>query len=110
MLRLFRRVLREPELIAASLWPLALLTPFIPGLPRPTNGGLGWRQEVFVGLLLCASLALGLRRPRVSSEEGWPASRAESLLPAALACFVALSAASLVWSANTFGALHHTLT
>ncbi len=110
MLRLFRRVSREPELLAASLWPLALLTPFIPGLPRPTNGGLGWRQEVFVGLLLCGSLALGLRRLRDRGEAGGRASRAESLLLAALACFVALSAASLVWSANPFGALHHTLT
>lgn len=57
-----RTFLREPLRLVGVLWPLALLFPFVPGLPRPTNGGLTWRQEGTIALLLCATFALLWRR------------------------------------------------
>jgi O-antigen ligase len=57
-----RAFAREPLRLVGVLWPLALVFPFVPGLPRPTNGGLTWRQESFVALLLCAAFALLWRR------------------------------------------------
>lgn len=57
-----RTFLREPLRLVGVLWPLALIFPFLPGLPRPTNGGLTWRQESAIALLLCATFALLWRR------------------------------------------------
>ncbi|MDQ3917158.1 MAG: hypothetical protein M3348_01535, partial [Acidobacteriota bacterium] len=57
-----RAFAREPLRLVGVLWPLALVFPFVPGLPRPTNGGLTWRQEGLVALLLCAAFAFLWRR------------------------------------------------
>ena len=62
MSRFARTFAREPLRIVGVLWPLALLAPFVPGLPRPTNGGLTWRQEATTALLLSATFALLLLR------------------------------------------------
>ncbi len=98
----------------ASLWPLALLAPFLPGLPHPSNSGLNWREEVVVGALLCVSLGAAWLRarggaPETDAPRRHLTSRAESLLVVSLAAFVVLSAASLLWAVNSFAALHHTL-
>ncbi|MDQ5837405.1 MAG: O-antigen ligase family protein, partial [Acidobacteriota bacterium] len=61
-----RAFAREPLRLVGVLWPLALVFPFVPGLPRPTNGGLTWRQEGLVALLLCAAFALLWRRAHSS--------------------------------------------
>jgi O-antigen ligase len=96
-------------MIAAYLWPLVLLAPFVPGLPRPINGGLTWRQEALLGALLSVSQGVAAYRlwaagaPRGRRPRG-----AESVLLAALVAFAAWSAASLFWAANSFAALHHT--
>lgn len=105
----------EPLRLAAVLWPLALLTPFVPGLPRPANGGFTWRQELAVALLLSLAFALSLRRgapPRTARDPfAGPArlspARLSSLL---LAAFVAWGAASALWSSNLFAAAHYALT
>src|SRR5205085_6469790 len=104
--RTFARVAREPLRLVGVLWPLALLVPFVPGLPRPTNGGLTWRQEGTVALLLCATFALLWRRALKSRREGRAAEAAahaadlsnipilEIVLVASLAAFVVWGAAS----------------
>lgn len=58
MLRLFRRIICEPVWIIGSLFPLVLLTPYLPGLPRPAIGGLPWRQELVISILLSVTLIL----------------------------------------------------
>ncbi len=58
MLPLVRRIIREPLWIIGALWPFVLLTPHLPGLPRPSINGLPWRQELVVSVLL--SMTLGL--------------------------------------------------
>jgi O-antigen ligase len=62
MFRFARTFIKEPLRAVGILWPLALLIPFAPGLPRPGNGGLTWRQEAVIALLLAATFALLLRR------------------------------------------------
>ena len=115
MFRLALTLKREPLRLVAVLWPLALLTPFVPGLPRPANGGFPWRQELTVAALLSLAFALLLRRAlssRTTSDpfEGrarFSSARLSSLL---LAAFVAWGAASALWSANLFAAAHYALT
>lgn len=121
MFRFARTLASDPLRIVGVLWPLALLAPFVPGLPRPTNGGLTWRQEAAVALLLALSFALTLRRAfnsrlrdnpealkfdsKDSRERGmWLA----LILP--LALFVLWSAASSLWATNVFAAIHYALT
>jgi O-antigen ligase len=108
MLHFARRVTREPLWIIAALWPLALLAPFVPGLPRATNSGMTWRQELVAALLLCVTLALRARRTHLLS--GLRPTRLSRALVLLLAAFVVWAAASLLYAANTYAALHYTLT
>ena len=105
---------KEPLRLVAVLWPLALLTPFVPGLPRPANGGFPWRQELTVAALLSLAFALLVRRAAASRTTSDPSSTARfSSLPLSstlLAAFVAWGAASALWSANLFAATHYALT
>lgn len=106
---LLRRVVREPLWVLAALWPLALLTPFLSGLPKPSPSGLPWRQEFFIAALLTATLLL--LRQRARRVGVWPSrfTREELyfLIPHTL--FIAWSAASLIWAERRFPALQHTL-
>jgi ABC-type antimicrobial peptide transport system permease subunit len=98
MLRFVRTFASEPLRIVGVLWPLALVAPFVPGLPRPSNGGPTWRQEAAVALLLSATLALLWRRTRDRAPAARDTLRAPSpffnlsglelTLAAALAAFV----------------------
>ncbi len=111
MLRLLRRLTEDPQWLLAVLWPLALLTPFLPGLPRASNSGLTWRQESVLALLLTLTLALLFRRARSGGDGARFRLRRAEMLPAvALTAFVAWSAASLLWAENSFAALHYTAT
>ncbi|HEX3558775.1 MAG TPA: O-antigen ligase family protein [Pyrinomonadaceae bacterium] len=121
MLTSARTFAREPLRFVGVLWPLALLVPFLPGLPRPANGGLTWRQEGTVALLLCATFALLWRRARESRRrEGRAQERSlpagipnirglEPALVVTLAAFVAWGAASTLWAGNLFPAVHYAL-
>ncbi|HEX8556477.1 MAG TPA: O-antigen ligase family protein [Pyrinomonadaceae bacterium] len=103
---------REPLRLLALLWPLALLAPFVPGLPRPSNGGFNWRQELVVALLLSLAFALllPLRRRAAGGRAGAdPAARGPRLSAGLLAAFVAWAAASSLWSVNFFAAAHYAL-
>ncbi|HEX8719024.1 MAG TPA: O-antigen ligase family protein [Pyrinomonadaceae bacterium] len=103
---------RGPLAAAGALWPLALLTPFVPGLPQPGHIGFAWRQELAVALLLSATFALLLRRRTAAAAgRGDRAGRARpALLPVSLlAAFVAWGAASALWATNVFAALHYAL-
>jgi len=121
MFRYARTFSREPLRIVGVLWPLALVAPFVPGLPRPTNGGLTWRQEGVVALLLSLSFALTLSRalkarlrddprtPKLDSDDErrrgmWLA------LTLPLSLFVLWSAASTLWATNLYAATHYALT
>ena len=121
MSRLAHTLYKEPAGVAAVLWPLALLAPFAPWLPLPVNGGLTWRQESVVALLLSLSFALLLRRARGPETSGAgrrhtpfsfsPASfRARELaLVSTLAAFAAWAAASALWASDLFAAVHYAL-
>ncbi|MBC7930113.1 MAG: O-antigen ligase family protein [Rubrivivax sp.] len=121
MFRFARTFSREPLRIVGVLWPLALLAPFVPGLPRPTNGGLTWRQEATVALLLSLSFALILRRVFNSRRRDDPHAlelgstdwRERAMWPALilpLALFVLWSAASALWATSLYAAIHYALT
>src|ERR1700749_2548333 len=102
-----RQFAREPLLIVCALWPLALLAPHIPGLPRPSIQGLPWRQELLFALPLCLTLALSARRGFKSNNSVNSVARADRLhvwtLLAACA-FTAWVWLSALWSVSPFSA------
>jgi O-antigen ligase/predicted nucleic acid-binding protein len=118
-----RSLAKEPLRIVGILWPLALLVPFVPGLPRPSNGGLTWRQEATVALLLSSTLALLWRRARKSRAQTLAtardfdqshsprtyARRLDVALAAPLIAFVLWSAASTFRATNVLAAAHYAL-
>jgi O-antigen ligase len=119
MMSLVRHYLNRPLRVIGVLWPAALLTPFVPGLPRPTNGGFTWRQELTVAVLISLTFAL-LRRRNASGRaaSGCNASSNDAadgftrygwLTAIPLVAFVAWGAASLLWASNVFAALHYSL-
>jgi O-antigen ligase len=112
MLSLGRRAANDPLRVVAALWPLILLTPYVPWLPRPVNGGLMWRQEAALASLLCVTFGLLLRRASriVVGSSANAGSRLERLLAASLAAFVLWSAATMLWAPAVFAARHYTLT
>ncbi|MDT5156092.1 MAG: hypothetical protein QOH51_449 [Acidobacteriota bacterium] len=117
--------MKEPLRAVGILWPLAMLIPFVPWLPRPGNGGLTWRQEGAVALLLAATFALLLRRIHNSAQAEAAheranadtrrfvfaplAARTQSALVLSLAGFVLWAAASTLWASDIFAALHYAL-
>jgi O-antigen ligase len=124
MFRFARTFMKEPLRAVGVLWPLAMLVPFVPGLPRPGNGGLTWRQEGAVALLLAVTFALLLRRihnsAQAEAEHERPArlsrfafipivADTQSALAVSLAGFVLWAAASTLWASDIFAALHYSL-
>ncbi|MFN2529728.1 MAG: O-antigen ligase family protein [Pyrinomonadaceae bacterium] len=104
---MFSRFQRRPIQLLAILWPLALLTPHLPGIPRPAVDGLPWRQELTLSLILSATLALLLIRPNLFSlrnqlrKSTWP------LL--ALSIFVFWILLSSLWATDHYQSLHLTM-
>ncbi|HEX8888037.1 MAG TPA: O-antigen ligase family protein [Pyrinomonadaceae bacterium] len=101
-----RRALSNPLWMLGALWPLVLLAPFAPFLPK-TNG-LPWRQETLMALLLTATLAM-LARHLWKHPTAFRLSRDEITLTLPLLLFLSWSAASSLWATSLFPALHHTL-
>lgn len=108
----FVLTLKEPQRLVGLLWPLALLTPFIPWLPRPADGGFPFRQELSVALILSLAFALLLRRAADARPDfpttatRFSSTRLSSIL---LASFVAWSACSVLWATNVFASAHYAL-
>jgi O-antigen ligase len=108
MLRQLRSKKIEPLLVVSLLWPLALVAPFIPGIPRPQLSGLPWRQELLMALvLLCTMGALLLRRQAFSARP-FLINYRQLFLTGALLLFALWSAASLLWATNPYPVIHHT--
>ena len=94
--------------MTAALWPLVMLAPYLPGLPRPAISGLTWRQELLIALLFSISLGLLLARTRKALTLSVCATRSRSFLILSLLSFVLWSGASLLWAANPYPPVHHT--
>jgi O-antigen ligase len=115
MTSLVRSYFRRPLRVVGVLWPLALLTPFVPGLPRPTNGGFTWRQELTVAVLTALTFALLLRRRDASGRDAAGGNNAHDFTRAGwltaipLAALVLWGTASILWATNVFAALHYSL-
>lgn len=99
-----RQFAREPLLIVCALWPLALLAPHIPGLPRPSIQGLPWRQELLFALPLCLTLALSARRGLNSNNSVARADRLHVWTLVAACAFTAWVWLSALWSVSPFSA------
>lgn len=99
-----RQFAREPLLIVCALWPLALLAPHIPGLPRPSVQGLPWRQELLFALPLCLTLALSARRGFKHGNSTAHADRLHAWTLLAAVVFTAWVWLSALWSASPFSA------
>jgi O-antigen ligase len=100
-----RTFAREPLLIVGALWPLALLAPHLPGLPRPAGNFLPWRQELLVSLLLSATLAALFRRGAAGrAPQGVRGVEVPLFLSAAL--YVSWVCLSALWATHPAPALH----
>ena len=103
------KLLAEPLLLLAWLWPFIILAPHVPGLPRPSMGGLPWRQELLLALLLSATLGLlwaRARRDRSQNSSATPIPRDGLLLLLCGAPFVAWVWLSSLWAARPHAATH----
>jgi O-antigen ligase len=96
--------LRYPLFLVGAIWPLILLTPHVPGIPRPGVAGLPWRQELALSVLLTlTSILLIRRRPNNSSIR---IEQPTLLVGGALALFVIWISLSTFWSATPYAAIH----
>ena len=102
-----KKAMREPLWIIGILWPVILVVPYLPGPPRPSLGGLSWRQEIVLALLLSMTTGLLLKRWRMDhvhlKVSLHPSSRA---LLVAATLFTLWILTSLSWSANPYSAAH----
>src|SRR5512138_2541029 len=48
---------KRPFLLLGVLWPIVLLVPHLPGIPRPAVNALPWRQELLLTSLLTVTLS-----------------------------------------------------
>ncbi|MGB9178848.1 MAG: O-antigen ligase family protein [Pyrinomonadaceae bacterium] len=101
-----RRVVRQPLWLIALLWPVALLGPYVPGLPRPEPSGLPWRQEILIAVILSATLALLVRRVWSCKDFALSVDRRELLLWLPAVLFTLWAGASARWSVQTGSAIH----
>jgi len=100
---------REPLWFFALLWPLVLLAPILPPLPKGAISSLPWRQELFLASLLTAALFLLLKRTR--NTETWERfSQRELYLLLPLFSFIALACFSLLWANSRIHAAHYLFT
>ena len=103
MVSKLQHLYRQPLHLLLLFWPLVLLTPHLPGVPRPAVDGLPWRQELFLSFLLTASLILvWLRRDSLRYEALRKNSRAITFL-ALFVCWILLSS---IWANDRYQALH----
>lgn len=95
---------RDPRLVLAVLWPLILLAPHVPGIPRPSLSGLPWRQELALSLLL--ALTLGLLVKRGGTEALIRIERHRLLVLCGLGLFAIWTWLSITWATFAYPAFH----
>jgi O-antigen ligase len=101
---LARLCFRHPLFLIGALWPLVLLAPHVPGIPRPSIGGLPWRQEL--GLCLLLTVALGLLIKRGQSNKIARIDRPTLPLIFAFGTFACWTLTSAAWANNSYAAIH----
>ncbi len=101
---LARLCYRNPLFIIGAVWPVVLLSPHLPGIPRPSIGGLPWRQELGLSVLL--TVALGLLIKRGQSEKIARIDRDTLPVVFTLGAFACWTLSSAAWAANTYAAIH----
>jgi O-antigen ligase len=101
---LARLCYRYPLLIIGALWPLVMLAPHLPGIPRTSIGGLPWRQELLLSLLL--TIALGLLIKRGQNQEIARLDRGTLPVIFTFGLFACWTLSSAVWAANSYAAIH----
>lgn len=102
--RLARLCFRHPLFLIGALWPLVLLAPHFPGIPRPSIGGLPWRQELGLSLLL--TVALGLLIKWGQSEKIARIDRPTLPVILSFGTFVCWTISSAAWATNSYAAIH----
>lgn len=90
------------------LWPLVILTPHLPGIPRPAVDGLPWRQELTLALLLTITL-LCLVLPRTYIGPSYERLKENTISLVLLALFVCWTLLSVFWASDHYQALHLTM-
>ncbi len=93
-----------PLFIIGALWPLVLLAPHFPGIPRPSIGGLPWRQELGLSFLL--TVALGFLIKRGQSEKIARIDRGTLPVLFTFGLFACWTLFSAAWAANAYAAIH----
>ncbi|MDQ3668433.1 MAG: O-antigen ligase family protein [Acidobacteriota bacterium] len=105
MISRFPRLIREPPWIIGAMWPLVLLAPHLPGIPRPSVNGLPWRQELALTLLL--TLTLGFLLIKRSGTEGQARVYHNTIIPTGFAAlFVIWMWLSIAWATDHYQTLH----
>lgn len=102
------KAMRDPRWFVAVLWPLVLAVPYLPGIPKPSVGGLAWRQELTFAAILIGTFALLLSRRR--KQTTLQLNSLFSSLLISIVLFAAWSAASAFWAANPYSAAHYAFT
>jgi O-antigen ligase len=106
MLRFIRLIRREPLWIVGVLWPLVLLAPHLPGVPRPAFGGLPWRQELLLAFFLCLTLAFTVKRRWRLNDNEFDFSGLKLSLTISCGLFVVWIWLSSVWAEHPLAAVH----
>ncbi|MDQ2936406.1 MAG: O-antigen ligase family protein [Acidobacteriota bacterium] len=102
-----KKALREPVWLVGILWPVVLVVPYLPGPPRPSVGGLSWRQEIVLALLLSMTTGLLLKRWRTGQVNlDLSINPSSGTLMVAAGLFILWIIISLSWSANPYSAAH----
>lgn len=114
MLRPMQRIVSQPLYIIAIGWSLILSAPYLPGVPRPSQGGLPWRQEVTLALLLTLWLGLMcgvlMKRGWQSFENSLRSSHTELLIILPATLFAIWSSITGVWASLPNKAIYQSLT
>lgn len=96
--------LRYPLFLVGAIWPLILLAPHLPGIPRPSAGGLPWRQELGFSILLTLTLAFLIKPGRGVARV--MVERRTLLVVSSLAIFAAWIWLSSAWAVAPYAAIH----
>jgi O-antigen ligase len=95
---------RYPLFIIGAFWPLVLLAPHLPGVPRPSVGGLPWRQELGLSFLLTVALSFLVKRAQ--SEKIARIDRGTFSIVFTFGLFACWTLSSAAWAANAYAAIH----